>query len=149
MESTASPLIRESNKCIKCMRCIQICDKVQDLRVWDVQKTGSRTTVNVSLNRSIEEAECSLCGQCITHCPVQRLACAGRRRTRDRRVQRSGSDHHRADRTGCSRGLGRIAGPAARNGDRRQAGRRACAGWVLIMFSTPIWRGSDRYGGGQ
>ena len=27
------PLIRESNKCIKCMRCIQICDKVQDLQV--------------------------------------------------------------------------------------------------------------------
>ena len=59
------PLIRESNKCIKCMRCIQICDKVQNLQVWDVQNTGSRTTVNVSLNRSIEEAECSLCGQCI------------------------------------------------------------------------------------
>ena len=67
------PLIRESNKCIKCMRCIQICDKVQDLQVWDVQKTGSRTTVNVSQNRNIEEAECSLCGQCITHCPVNAL----------------------------------------------------------------------------
>lgn len=67
------PLIRESNKCIKCMRCIQICDKVQDLQVWDVQKTGSRTTVNVSFNRNIEEAQCSLCGQCITHCPVNAL----------------------------------------------------------------------------
>ncbi len=67
------PLIRESSKCIKCMRCIQICDKIQDLHVWDVQQTGSRTTVNVSLNRSIEDAECSLCGQCITHCPVNAL----------------------------------------------------------------------------
>lgn len=55
------------------MRCIQICDKVQNLQVWDVQNTGSRTTVNVSLNRSIEEADCSLCGQCITHCPVNAL----------------------------------------------------------------------------
>lgn len=67
------PLIRESNKCIKCMRCIQICDKVQDLHVWDVASTGSRTTVNVSCNRKIEEADCSLCGQCITHCPVNAL----------------------------------------------------------------------------
>ena len=67
------PLIRESNKCIKCMRCIQICDKVQDLQIWDVQKTGSRTSVNVSFNRNIEESECSLCGQCITHCPVNAL----------------------------------------------------------------------------
>lgn len=67
------PLIREANKCIKCMRCIQICDKVQDLQVWDVASTGSRTTVNVSCNRNIEEADCSLCGQCITHCPVNAL----------------------------------------------------------------------------
>ena len=67
------PLIRESNKCIKCMRCIQICDKVQNLQVWDVSGTGSRTTVNVSYNRKIEEANCSLCGQCITHCPVNAL----------------------------------------------------------------------------
>lgn len=69
----AFPLQRESNKCIKCMRCIQICDKVQNLNVWDVCSTGSRTTVNVSLNRKIEEADCSLCGQCITHCPVNGL----------------------------------------------------------------------------
>lgn len=67
------PLIRESNKCIKCMRCIQVCNKIQNLQVWDVAGTGSRTTVNVSLNRRIEEADCSLCGQCITHCPVGAL----------------------------------------------------------------------------
>ena len=30
------------------MRCIQICDKVQSLNIWDVAGTGSRTTVNVS-----------------------------------------------------------------------------------------------------
>ena len=42
------PLIREDSKCIKCMRCVQICDKIQDLHVWDVSKTGSRTTVGVS-----------------------------------------------------------------------------------------------------
>ena len=67
------PLIRDESKCIKCMRCIQICDKVQSLRVWDLAKTGSRTTVDVSLRRNIKEADCSLCGQCITHCPVGAL----------------------------------------------------------------------------
>ena len=64
------PLIRDNAKCIKCMRCIQICDKVQNLGVWDVMGTGSRTTVNVANGRKIEAADCSLCGQCITHCPV-------------------------------------------------------------------------------
>lgn len=67
------PLIRDSSKCIKCMRCIQICDKVQSLSIWDVEGTGSRTTVSVSGHKEIEEADCSLCGQCITHCPVGAL----------------------------------------------------------------------------
>ncbi|SFK92270.1 NADH-quinone oxidoreductase subunit G [Lachnospiraceae bacterium KH1T2] len=67
------PLIRDANKCIKCMRCIQICDKVQKMNIWDLEATGSRTRVNVSDNISITESDCTLCGQCITHCPVGAL----------------------------------------------------------------------------
>lgn len=67
------PLIRDSSKCIKCMRCVQVCEKVQGLGVWDVEGTGSRTTVNVAGHKSIREADCALCGQCITHCPVGAL----------------------------------------------------------------------------
>ncbi len=67
------PLIRDNTKCIKCMRCVQICDKVQGLHVWDMEGTGARTTVFVSRHKTIEEANCSLCGQCITHCPVGAL----------------------------------------------------------------------------
>ena len=67
------PMIRDYAKCIKCMRCVQICEKVQSLNVWDISNTGSRTTVDVSHNRRIEDADCSLCGQCITHCPVGAL----------------------------------------------------------------------------
>ena len=67
------PLIRDPKKCIKCMRCIQICDKIQDLHIWDVTSTGSRTTINVTNNKKITEVSCSLCGQCITHCPVGAL----------------------------------------------------------------------------
>jgi NADH-quinone oxidoreductase subunit G len=67
------PLIRDSKKCIKCMRCVQICDKVQAMHVWDVQNTGSRTTVDVADNKTIDASDCTLCGQCITHCPVGAL----------------------------------------------------------------------------
>ena len=67
------PLLRESTKCIKCMRCVQVCDKVQGLSIWDVEGTGSRTTIQVSGRKKIEESDCSLCGQCITHCPVGAL----------------------------------------------------------------------------
>ncbi|MCH5344063.1 MAG: (2Fe-2S)-binding protein [Acetatifactor sp.] len=67
------PLIRDSHKCIKCMRCVQICDKVQAMHVWDVQNTGARTTVDVADNKAIEKSPCTLCGQCITHCPTGAL----------------------------------------------------------------------------
>ncbi len=67
------PLVRNYEKCIKCMRCIQVCDKIQGLGIWDISKTGSRTNVDVSYNRRIEESDCALCGQCITHCPVGAL----------------------------------------------------------------------------
>ena len=66
-------LIRDESKCVKCMRCIQVCDKVQGMQIWDVVGTGSRTTVGVSLNRTLRESDCALCGQCVTHCPVGAL----------------------------------------------------------------------------
>ncbi len=69
-----SYLIRKESKCIKCMRCIEVCDKIQTLRIWDVKGSGSRTTVGVRLNRAFTEADCALCGQCITHCPTGALS---------------------------------------------------------------------------
>lgn len=68
------PLQRDQGKCIKCMRCVQVCDKVQGLNIWDVEGTGSRTTINVSGHKNIEDSNCALCGQCITHCPVGALS---------------------------------------------------------------------------
>lgn len=68
--TTTFPLYHDYNKCIKCMRCIQVCDKVQTLSIWDVSGTGGRTMVDVSANRVIKDSDCALCGQCITHCPT-------------------------------------------------------------------------------
>jgi len=67
------PLIRDNSKCIKCMRCIQVCEKVQGVKVWDLVGTGYRSTVGVRNNLTLEEAKCALCGQCVTHCPVGAL----------------------------------------------------------------------------
>ena len=67
------PLIRENNKCIKCMRCGLICEFVQGMLVWDVVKSGARTTGIVAKNRLIQETNCTLCGQCVVNCPVGAL----------------------------------------------------------------------------
>lgn len=68
-----APIVREASKCIKCMRCVQVCDKVQSMNIWDVAGTGSRTTVDVSYNRSLKFTDCTYCGQCVTHCPTGAL----------------------------------------------------------------------------
>jgi len=67
------PIIRDASKCIKCMRCVNICEKVQGLGVWEVINTGYRTTIHVKDNLPISEAGCAACGQCVTHCPVGAL----------------------------------------------------------------------------
>lgn len=67
------PLIRDTSKCIKCMRCVQVCDKIQGMEIWDVVNTGARTTVNVTCGKKLEDVDCTLCGQCIVNCPVGAL----------------------------------------------------------------------------
>lgn len=67
------PVVREASKCIKCMRCIQICDKVQGMNIWDVVGTGSRTTVDVRGAHDLKDTNCTFCGQCVTHCPTGAL----------------------------------------------------------------------------
>ena len=67
------PIIREASKCIKCMRCVQVCDKIQGMNIWDVAGTGSRTTVDMTGGRSLKDTNCTFCGQCVTHCPTGAL----------------------------------------------------------------------------
>ena len=67
------PIIRDNSKCIKCYRCVSECARVQTLNIWDMVGTGSRTSVGVSGNRLLSEADCAFCGQCVTHCPTNAL----------------------------------------------------------------------------
>lgn len=71
-ECYGMPLVRNNSKCIKCMRCINVCENVQSLSVWDLLSTGGRTYVGVNPEYDIK-TQCSLCGQCITHCPTGAL----------------------------------------------------------------------------
>ena len=57
----------------RCLRCIQVCENVQSVKIWDLLGTGSRTVVDASYNRRIQDTECTYCGQCITHCPTAAL----------------------------------------------------------------------------
>lgn len=69
----SNPVVRIENRCVRCMRCVQICDKVQGMHVWDLMGTGSHTTIGVGKYRTLGESDCTFCGQCVVHCPVGAL----------------------------------------------------------------------------
>ncbi len=70
----AFPLQRDERKCIKCFRCVNVCAKVQTMKVWQAQKSGALTTVGVADGLDIAQAPCTLCGQCIAQCPAGALS---------------------------------------------------------------------------
>ena len=67
------PILRDSSKCIKCLRCVSVCERVQSLGVWEVTGSGAHTTVRIRGGLRMNEANCALCGQCVAHCPVGAL----------------------------------------------------------------------------
>ena len=69
----ALPILRDSAKCIKCLRCVSVCERVQSLGVWEVTGSGAHTTVRIRGGLPMNEANCALCGQCVSHCPVGAL----------------------------------------------------------------------------
>ncbi len=69
----SEPILRFDNRCVKCMRCVQVCDKIQSVHIWDLVGTGSRTAIGSLKSDSLSTSLCTYCGQCITHCPVGAL----------------------------------------------------------------------------
>lgn len=68
-----SPLVRTDSKCIKCLRCVNVCEKIQGMKVWDLLGLGRHARVGVRNGEKLTEINCTYCGQCITHCPVGAL----------------------------------------------------------------------------
>ena len=64
---------RDTNKCVKCGRCIAACDKLENIGVWSFVGSGAFSNVGVADGLSMRDAGCVGCGQCITHCPTGAL----------------------------------------------------------------------------
>ena len=67
------PLQRDATKCIRCMRCVAECAKVQHCAVWETSGPAANRGVRVAGGVGIANAACALCGQCVTHCPTGAL----------------------------------------------------------------------------
>lgn len=43
----SNPVVRIENRCVRCMRCVQICDKVQGMHVWDSHTNSNKRSFNM------------------------------------------------------------------------------------------------------
>jgi len=69
-----SPAItRDLSKCILCRRCVTACNGIQGVGILEAQNRGFDTVIAPAMDRSINVAKCSFCGQCTVVCPVGAL----------------------------------------------------------------------------
>lgn len=66
-------MMKDDSKCIKCLRCISICEKIQGLNVWELRGSGAHTKVTAKDKKNLSTL-CSFCGQCVKHCPASALS---------------------------------------------------------------------------
>lgn len=68
-ESTPS-LVLNPDKCIKCGRCVLVCQKMQNVWALEFLDRGENTRIAPSADVLLNESPCIKCGQCSAHCPV-------------------------------------------------------------------------------
>jgi NADH-quinone oxidoreductase subunit G len=67
--STGS-IVFDAEKCIKCGRCIEVCQNKQDVWALSFLDRGIHTRIAPAGDISLAESPCVRCGQCNAHCPV-------------------------------------------------------------------------------
>jgi NADP-reducing hydrogenase subunit HndD len=68
-ESTPA-LVRDSGKCIKCRRCVTVCNEVQGVGALFPQNRGYETVIGPAFTGDLDGVACVQCGQCAAVCPV-------------------------------------------------------------------------------
>lgn len=73
LDDFSPSVVRDPNKCVLCRRCVSMCKNVQTVSVIETNERGFKTIVSSAFNKSLNEVPCTMCGQCITVCPVGAL----------------------------------------------------------------------------
>ena len=69
-----SPSIRrDATKCIYCRRCEMMCNDVQTVGALGAVNRGFSSVVMPAFDQSLQDSECTFCGQCVAVCPVDAL----------------------------------------------------------------------------
>lgn len=73
IDDKSPSIVRDFNKCILCRRCVGTCKNVQNIGAIDCIGRGFDSCISTAGNRSLNDVNCTFCGQCIESCPTGAL----------------------------------------------------------------------------
>jgi NADH-quinone oxidoreductase subunit G/NADP-reducing hydrogenase subunit HndD len=73
IDDSSTSIVRDTEKCVLCGRCISTCSIVQTVNAIGWAKRGFNTMVSPAYEKPLSETTCVNCGQCIMACPVGAL----------------------------------------------------------------------------
>lgn len=73
IDASLGSVIRNANKCVKCRRCVDICDKVQQVHNLAVIGRSNGVRIGPAMGKTMQASECIRCGKCVEHCPTGAL----------------------------------------------------------------------------
>ncbi len=73
IDDLSPSIVRDFSKCILCRRCVSTCKNVQKIGAIDCAQRGFESCISTVGNKSLNNVNCTFCGQCITACPVGAL----------------------------------------------------------------------------
>ncbi|MDR0600250.1 MAG: (2Fe-2S)-binding protein [Treponema sp.] len=63
-------LVRDMGKCVKCGRCVEVCQEVQTVRAINTSHRSIHYEIRAPYGQALAEGPCVYCGQCAEVCPV-------------------------------------------------------------------------------
>ena len=73
IDDKSSSIVRDFNKCILCRRCVATCKNVQKIGAIDCINRGFESCISTTYDESLNNVNCTFCGQCIESCPTGAL----------------------------------------------------------------------------
>ena len=73
VDDKSPAIMRDFNKCILCRRCVAACKNVQEIGAIDCINRGFESCISTVGDHSLNDVNCTFCGQCIEACPTGAL----------------------------------------------------------------------------
>ena len=70
IDDTTGSIILNPEKCIRCGRCVTVCQQMQNVWAIEFLGRGESTRIAPAADVKLGESPCIRCGQCSAHCPV-------------------------------------------------------------------------------